>query len=131
MYSRISGFSVVSMEEDQDIDQKLEDYFLNNRSKFEEHFEEYKTSTGVSGLNEKEMKENDKSKMDAVSLDPNTPKKEGVKKDDSAEKKEIQKKEIQQKNSVKKETPKKKEEEVMKKQKNDIVESGKIAEVKK
>jgi len=48
IYRKIGGFSMVSgNDEESDIDQKLEDYFLNNRSKFEEQFEEYKTSDGI------------------------------------------------------------------------------------
>jgi hypothetical protein len=43
LMSRVTGFRQVSGDEELDIDAKLEDYFMNNRGKFEEQFEEYKT----------------------------------------------------------------------------------------
>ena len=43
MMSRVTGFRQVSNDSELDIDAKLEDYFMNNRGKFEEQFEEYKT----------------------------------------------------------------------------------------
>lgn len=77
IYRKIGGFRMVSGEdEESDIDQKLEDYFLNNRSKFEEQFEEYKTSEGVTKNNTsqeekpKELQEKKNSKPEAGMVTP-------------------------------------------------------------
>lgn len=80
---RVSGFRMVSQDEEADIDAKLEDYFLNNRSKFEEQHEEYKTYAGgnESGERRDQGKEEDKVDKEIKSIEKAVEKKTGTAKE--------------------------------------------------
>lgn len=83
---RMSGFRQVNQDEEADIDAKLEDYFLNNRSKFEEQFEEYKTYADGSQPTEPRAEKKEDTKVEkeiqniqkVVEKKTGTPKKQAV-----------------------------------------------------
>lgn len=100
VYSRISGFKTISTDDETDIDAKLEDYFLNNRSKFEEHFDEYKTYEDKSKISreniedlEQEDQKNEKKDISVQKTPQKT--KESVKKTQNIKKSPVIKKEIE------------------------------------